>query len=287
MRRFVLRFVLLSAIAGCGNLTCDQQKKESIKHMNAGVEAFNSAAFAKAEKELELATTLDPQNHRAAYNLGLVYIEQRKWDKASNALEVAVKFNPTDPMYRYHLGHAYLEEGKLDRALAELEEAIKSNPRLYKAHYFLGIVHERQDRPREAAAAWTESARLNPGFGKPFVHLCRLYYTWDYFQEAVTVCEQGAQYAKDAEDRTDIYYYLGMAYDGLKRYDKAIEAYLKAIEERKDNQDARLQVGLAYANKGDKANARKYLEEFVKQGGGGNAFAVQAANQRLMGLIAQ
>src|SRR6185295_6759178 len=98
---------------------------------------------------------------------------------------------------------------------------------------------------------------------------------------------QGAANARDAEDLTDIYLLLGMSYDALKQYDKSVDAYLKSLEERKDNLEARFQLGMAYAAKGDKANATKYLQEFVKQGGGGNAFLLQAAADRLVKLAGE
>jgi tetratricopeptide (TPR) repeat protein len=274
-------------VAGCGNLTCDQQKQKAIKHMNLGVEAANSQSFATAEKELETAMSLDPENHRAAYALGQVYIEQRKWEQAEGALETAVKFNPRDAMYQYHLGHARYELGKLDQARLALEESVKQNKRLYKAHFYLGKIHAAQERPKDAATAWTESCRLNPGFGKPFYELGKLYFEWDHHQEAIQVLVQGAANARDAEDLSDINHQLGMSYDALKQYDKSVEAYEKALEARKDNLEARFQLGMAYAAKGDKAKARKYLEEFVKQGGSGNTFLIQAANDRLLKLTGE
>lgn len=282
-----LAFVL--ALGSCGNLTCDQDKQQSIEHMNLGVEAANEQAFQTAEKEFKTAADLDPTNHLAAYQLGQVLVKQEKWDKAAEALSTAVKFNDGDPMYHYHLGHAYLELNRLDMARTELEKAISLQKRLFKAHYHLGRVHEKQDRPREAAASWTESCKLNPGFGKPFYDLGKLYYLWDYHQEAATVLVQGAQYARDPEDITDIHYQLGMTYDALKQYDKAVEAFQKAIDAKKDNLLARYQLGLAYANKGDKPQAMDNLTEFTKVAGSNPELApsVQAAYDRLNRLRAE
>ena len=277
----LLGFTLFLALAGCA---CDQQKHESIKAMNAGIEKASLKSYTAAEKDLERATMLDPENHKAAYALSLVFIEQKKWDKAEGALSTALKFQKTDAMYHYHLGHALYEQKKHDMARGSLEEAVKLNKRLYKAHYYLGLVHKAEDRPRDAAAAFSESCRLNPKFGKPFYELGRLYFSWDHLEEARQVLIQGAQYAMDNEDMTNIWYQLGQSYDGLKQYDKAVEAYKKALDARKDNLEAVLQLGLAYANLGDKANARKNLEDFVKQGGGGNDFNIAAANSRLLKL---
>ncbi len=41
-----------------------------------------------------------------------------------------------------------------------------------------------------------------------------------------------------------------------------------------------------YAEKQDVENAKKDLKSFVDQGGGGDAFHIQAANQRLFRLTA-
>ena len=286
-RPSLLPSAILLVLAGCGNMTCDQQKQEAIKHMNLGVEAANTKSFTGAEKEFALATSLDPENHKAWYSLGQVQEDQKKWDKAEQAFENAIKYSPKDPMYQYHLGRSQYEQQKYDKARLALEQATTLNKRLYKAYFYLGKIHAAEDRPKEAADAWTESCRLNPGFGKPFYELGKLYYQWDHPEQAVQVLQQGSANARDAEDLADIYNQLGMSYDTMKQPDKSIDAYSKALDARKDHMQARFQLGMAYATKGDKANARKYLDEFLKQGGGGDPYLIQGANDRLMKLAAE
>ena len=278
------KWAVLLAFVGCGNLTCSREKKESIERLNAGITFAKARNLSAAAKELEAAVTLDPTNHEAAFNLGQVYADEKKWDKAIDAFSQAAKHLPDDAMYRYKLGYAYFEAGKIDPSQKELEAALKLNPRLFRAQWMMGRILQRKERFKEAATSFTEAARLNPRFGRPFVDLGKLYYQWDYLQEAASVLGQGAQYARDAEDLTNIYYYLGMAYDGMKQYKQAAEAYLKAIEARKENVEARLMAGMAFANAGDKENAKKYLTDFKKLGGGNNQFNVAAATDRLQKL---
>ncbi len=299
----VAQVVSLFCVASCAGLQCDADKRESIEHLNAGVDKVKSQSTNDAIKEFELALRLDPENHLAAYNLGAVYAQsaeakcrqatasaecQQLWDKAMSALEQAVKNNSDDAMYVYKLGNAQFESGKLDQARVSLEKAISINKKLFKAHFILGRVHAAQARPKEAALEWTESARLNPGFGKPFINLGKLYYTWDHFAESTKVLEQGAQTARDAEDRAAINYQLGLSYDALQQWDKAIAAYQKSLEDDAGNLDAKMQLGFTYAEKGDKANAKKFLEEYTKSAGSNeaNAFKLMAANTRLMKLMA-
>lgn len=312
----VVAFSLFTVAASCSQLECDQQKQESITFMNEGIEAAKTQSYPMAINKLELALQRDPTNHTAAYNLGMIYVQQTDsrcrdldpndqtpamkerrmqckelWQKASTAFAQAVKHNSDDALYHYFLGRAYYEAGDLQNARTELERSVAQNKRLFKAHWILGRIHADQDRAREAAAAWSEACRLNPTFGKPFIDLGKLYYKWDYYEEARTVLEQGAPHALDKDDKSNIYYQLGMSYDAMQKWDSAIDAYLKALEAKGDNLDAKLQLGLTYANKGAKDDAVKTLQEYLKAvgnaAGGTTAFKVMAANARLANLLAR
>jgi superkiller protein 3 len=289
-----LGLILVAALAiGCG----DAEMNSSIEEMNEGVELAESGQLAAAESHLKKATSLATENHQAWYGLGQVLEAQRKWDEATRAYATAVQNNPQDAMYRYRLGHAHFEaegEGRnLSEAQTNLEEAVKLNDRLYKAWFYLGAVYEARDQPKEAAEAWTRSATLVPSFGKPFNKLGILYIKWDKLDLAIKVLENGlvkvnGKYTVvDPVERSDIFYHLGLAYERKNQHDKAIEMYSEALELRTDNIDARRQRGFTYAEKGDKDNAIKDLEAFVKSGGGGNAFQIQAANERLLRLSYQ
>jgi len=266
--------------AGCGNA----ELNASIEQMNEGVQLINNGSYSQGEEALKKATSLYEENHQAWYSLGLAHVAQKEWPDAVEAFQKAAKVNDQDAMYQYHLGHALYETDDINQGQVHLEQAIKLNDRLFKAHYYLGKIYERQDKPKEAAQEWTTSAMLNPSFGKPFIALGRLYLKWDLVAQAISVLDQGALNVIDPSEKTDIYYYLGLAFDAQKQYDKAVEAYTQALEVKADNVDAKLQRGFAYASKGDIPNATKDLEEFVSQGGGGNAFNIQAANDRLMRL---
>ena len=300
----VAKVAVFFCVASCAGLECDADKRQSIELSNRGVDLMTKQSSSEAAKSFEQALSLDPQNQLAAYNLGQLYAQQADGkcrqaagskectdlnEKAANAFEVAVKNNDKDAMYVYKLGNSQFEAGKLDAARVSLEKAIQLNKRLFKAHFILGKIHAAQARPKDAATEWSESARLNPGFGKAFISLGKLYYTWDMYPQAATVLEQGAHTARDPEDRGAINYALGMTYDAQQQYDKAIAAYLESLKDDPGSVDTKLQLGFSYADKGDKANAKKYLEEYTKSVGTtneANAFKLVAANSRLMKIMA-
>lgn len=298
MRSYLLVAAGLLA-AGCFG---DADRNASIEAMNKGSAFAEQQQWTSAVKEYQNATTLDATNHRAWYNLGQVLGKQKKWRDAMDAYQEAIKHQDTDAMYHYKLGQAIYESwaeesgGSLDQAQTHLEKAVKLNPRLFKAHWYLGRVYDRKDDPARAAQAYTESAKLAPFFGLTFISLGKLYFEWDFIDQAITVLEQGTVCDRDPNchmdptELTDVYYHLGLAYDAQQNWDKAIEAYTAALDKQKGNLDARRQRGFSYARKGDKAKARADLEDFVKSKGTTPGQApgldVQAANDLLMRMMA-
>lgn len=278
----------LAVLAGCGS----REMNDSKQKVNEGVELYNAGQFGQAEKKFEEATTIAEENHQAWYNLGLVREKLKKDKEAAEAFSQAVKYKEDDAMYNYRLGKAEVgqectpsKDSKLSEAQSHLEKAVKLNDRLFKAWECLGQIYNQMDEPKKAAEAWTKSASLNPYFGRPFIALGNLYIQWDKLSEAISVLDQGRINVKDPHDQSDILYALGFAYEKQGNWDKAIDAYTQAMDKSGENIDALRQRGFAYANKGDKQKAIADLQAFVKTGGGGNAFEIQAANERLMRLM--
>lgn len=281
--RILTRSICLAVfVAGIG--CADKDMHASLEKMNEGIELYNAGRVTEAASAFEEAANLSPDNHKAWYNLGQANDKIKKYEEAAKAFEEAVRVQPEDAMYHYRLGKALHEIGQVSQAETHLERAVELEDKLYKAHFVLGEVYAAQDKPSEAAKAWTRSATLAPSFGKPFNKLGKLYTRWDKLDEAISVLDQGRLNVVDGEELTDIFYHLGLAYEKQGNWDKAIEAYTSAIEVRGGNIDALRQRGFAYAEKGDKANARQDLKDFVDQGGGGDAFHLQAANERLFRL---
>jgi tetratricopeptide (TPR) repeat protein len=266
--------------AACG----DKSQKESISFANEAVDAANQGRMTEAKELLEKATAAYRDNHNAWYNLGQIRDTMKQYEEAAEAYSEAARVKDDDAMYHYKLGKAYWMSNSASSAQSALERAVQLNAKLYNAQYHLGLVYDKQGKPKEAAEAWTAAAALNPMFGKPFTRLGMLYIKWDKLPQAISVLDQGRLNVRDGEDLTEIYYNLGLAYGKQGNWDKAIEAYSNAIQTRSSNLDALRQRGFAYAEKDDVANAMKDLKEFVDQGGNGDAFDIQAANQRLMSL---
>jgi tetratricopeptide (TPR) repeat protein len=179
-----------------------------------------------------------------------------------------------------------LTKVSFDEAGLRLQTATSLEPGLWRAHYYLGKIDREMRRAKDAAQQFSKALEANPRESGPYVALGELYRKWDYTDQAIAVASQGTVNVPGSNEVSDVWFVLGMAYDDKRIDDKAIEAFTKAIESRKDNHKARFQRGQAYFRIHDLAHARRDLEEFMSASGASLEFVRQQANKMLMDIAA-
>jgi tetratricopeptide (TPR) repeat protein len=305
----LLAALLLLTLAGCPN----QNLNESKTALAAGNKANGSKQFDTAVSEFTKAVDKYHDNHLAWYGMGGALAGKGDWAKASDAFAVAVQLEDKQPMYQMWYGVSLYnkavdgqradqakkenkkpEEIQVDlstvnfeKPMQHLQEAVKLNGEMWRAHYFLGKIYREQDKPKDAAAEFSAAIKANPRESGPYIALGELYRKWDYTDEAIKVTSQGTTNVPGTNEVSDIWFVLGMGYDDKRMDDKAIEAFDKAIETRKDNHKAKFQRGQAYFRKQDFTHAKRDLEDFSKSGGASLEFAKQQASKMLMDIAAK
>ena len=180
-----------------------------------------------------------------------------------------------------------LSSVNFEKPLQHLQEAVKLNNDLWRAHYFIGRIYRDTGKSKEAADELTRALQSAPTEPGPWVALAELYRQWDYPDQARQVAEAGTAVVPGNSEKSDIWYEVGMAYDDKRLDDKAIDAFSKALEAKRDNHKAKFQRGQAYYRKTDYPNAKRDLEEFAKTGGASVEFAKQQAPKMLIDIAAK
>jgi tetratricopeptide (TPR) repeat protein len=307
--KLLAALVVLLCVAGCP----DQSKNDSKKLLNDGNKALGAKQFDTAITTYQHSIEKWTDNHLSHYGMGLAYAGRGEWEKAADAFSNAVRLAPEQPMYNLWYGVSLYEkavkQAREDQAKKEnkkpeeikvdlstvsfeksqqaLQEAIKLNKDMWRAHYYLGRIYREQDKPKEAATEFSAAITANPRESGPYIAVGELYRKWDYTDEAIKVTSQGVANIPGSNEVTDIWYVLGMGYDDKNNEDKAIEAFDKALESKRDNYKAKFQRGQAYFKKGDMVNAKRDLEDFSKSGGASLEFAKQQAQKMLMDIAAK
>ena len=297
------------ASAGCPN----ESRNDSIRAANEGSKAYGQKQYDTAINAYKRATEKWNENHVAWYGLGAAYSGKQDWVNASDAMQHAVQIAPEQGMYNLLYGWFLYEKvvrtAKEDQARREnkkpeevnpdltnvnfekplqlLQEAVKLNPDLWRAHYCIGWIYRDTGKSKEAAEELTRALSSAPTEPGPWVALAELYRQWDYPDQARQVAEAGTAAVPGNSEKSDIWYEVGMAYDDKRLDDKAIDAFSKSLEAKRDNHKAKFQRGQAYYRKGDYPNAKRDLEEFSKADGTSVEFAKQQASKMLIDIAAK
>lgn len=305
----IMATALLLATAGCPN----KARNESIKAANEGSKAHGQKQYDTAVASYTRAVEKWPDNHTAWYGLGGAHHGKKNFAKAAESMERAVQIAPEQGMYQLAYGWFLFDkavatarqeqatrEGKkpeeievdltnvnFEKALQHLQEALKLNPDLWRAHYTIGRIYRETGKSKQAAESFTRALQSAPTEPEPWVALAELYRHWDYPEQAIQVAEAGTTAVPGTHEKSDIWYVAGMGYDDKRQDDKAIDAFSKALDARRDNHKAKFQRGQAYFRKGDYSNARRDLEEFGKSGGSSVEFEKQQASKMLIEIAAK
>lgn len=296
-------------LAGCPN----ENKNESIKLANDGNKAYGQKQFETAINAFEKSVEKNHDNHLAWYGMGGSWLGKGDPSKATDAFEKAVQLAPEQPMYQMFYGIALYQKAvdsakeeqahrankkkeeidpdlsgvNFEKAQQHLQEAVKLAPDMWRAHYYLAQIYRAGDKAKESAEEFTKAIQSNPREPAPYVGLTELYMKWDYTDQAIQVASQGVANVPGTGDSSDVWYDLGMAYEDKRNEDKAIDAFTKAIESKRDNHKAQFQRGQAYFRKGDMTHAKRDLEDFSKAGGASLEFDKQQASKMLMDIAAK
>jgi tetratricopeptide (TPR) repeat protein len=235
--------------------------------------------------EPEKKPRLRGQTAKAYYDLGNKFLEQTEFSKAIPPLARAVKLNPNYLAAYKALGEAYAYDGvtsideikdedragkfqqtRYRQAIGAFEQARRLAPGNPGLHFNLGILYFNTGEYEKSMAAFQTGFRLKPKGGENQASLIEggvlrdsdIYaFIGDAFEHlgqrenAVTFYQKALEVNPDV-DKTDIYEKLGGVYQELGESDKALAAYQKAISKNRPDElivELLLHIGEIYAAK--------------------------------------
>jgi tetratricopeptide (TPR) repeat protein len=261
---------------------CSRANVESMNAMNQGVVLATQKQYVEAVQHLERATSIDPQNAEAFYNLAIVHMEMRKFERAKEDLTRAIVVVPSSAAYQEKLGTVLIEVKDWNGARKALEKAVELEPSLFKAYYKLGQVLEELDDQQSALQRYTQSIESGPRFLPAYNALGSLYADLGYSDHAVQVAQSALKVAQaGSEEAAKIHNLLGTVYQQQKKYDDAITQFRAALEIQPGMRDAVFSLGWTYATMGNKEEGKRYLKKFLAIAGDAPAHYQTAARDKL------
>jgi tetratricopeptide (TPR) repeat protein len=277
MRLLTLSTLVLALAAGCSRANV-----ESLNYMNQGVALATQKQYVEAVQQLERATSVDPTNDQAFYNLAIVHMEMRKFERAKEDLSRAVSAAPQNAAYQEKLGTVLIELKDWSGAKKAFEKTVELEPSLFKAYFKLGQVLEELDNQQDALRRYTEAIEKGPSFLPAYNALGGLYADLGYLDHSVQVCQSALKVAQPGSDEAaKIHNLLGTVYQQQKKYDDAIQQFRQALEISPGLRDAVFSIGWTYAMQGNKEEAKRYLKKFISIAGDSPEHYKNAARDKI------
>ncbi|MEJ2725932.1 MAG: tetratricopeptide repeat protein, partial [Deltaproteobacteria bacterium] len=214
-----------------------KQYNENLGHVDVVVEPYVEDCLERAERTidpdrkirlLEEALEFAPTDTQIRNRLLEAYKSQKKWSKAASMLEAMAEEKPDDEALLVDLLDVYEAMGNKDGLISVLERLADLKPKDANVKLRLAMALEEAGKPKEAAPL---------------------------YENAVKMLEK--------EKRLPVYKALGYLYTDMGQTEKAIAAYLNAVEV--DGKDANLYHNLAvlYERAGNKERADFFLTKAI------------------------
>lgn len=176
-----------------------QNGKNPYFHKGLGVCYLKLGRFGDAVSALRRALQLNPYYVDARNDLGTALLMSGRRDEGKAELLAAFNdpTNPTPELSARNLGLAYLEEKRWPDAASWFRSSVGRNPQLVDAHLGLGEALLAQGRSEEAVRAMEEAVKAVPDDPALLVGLGEAYYRSGRFHDARKTLEEAK-----SKDRT-------------------------------------------------------------------------------------
>lgn len=126
-----------------------------------------------AEPKFLRALILRPNFSAARNDLGVAYLELKRWDNAIQQFRLVKDdlFYANGESATINLGLAYLGKGDYPHALEELRAVLAANPRNLWARLYLGRVWFAMDKTEQAIAEYTKALDIYRDYGAAYYYL--------------------------------------------------------------------------------------------------------------------
>ncbi len=204
------------------------------KKYDASVENLKKGqSLAKNAGDDAMASKIEGIIPKIYSSKGLSLVKQKKLNDALAAFKEAQAVNPNCVISFYGESVAYKDMGDMEKMMASADKAIELGSQSPKMNKY--------SQKAKTVAAKALLAEATKELQKERADVAIKYFNESFKYKA-----------GDA----DTYFYMAIAYNKLKKYDDAIIAANKAIEMKQDNKsDVYFQLGLAYEGKGETAKA--------------------------------
>lgn len=148
LRRLAVLTVVVTLVGGCAGWL--QRSRGYIAYFQRGTELLEAGQPNKAIAELQTAVRRKPDFAPARYSLAHAYYSTSDFANAESELKILLQIQPNREYVLYELGMVYLAEKKTKEARDVFTQELAASPQSADAHYGLGMVNAAEENHQAA-----------------------------------------------------------------------------------------------------------------------------------------
>ncbi|GAB4250156.1 MAG: hypothetical protein OHK005_17110 [Candidatus Methylacidiphilales bacterium] len=207
---------------------------------------------------------LDPQHARGWCNMGVLCFEVQDYEQAVFCCEQATLAKPDYAKAWDNLGVALSVLGRLDQARQAFEQAVGFNPELSETWFRLGSIYAEQGNLSAATSALRRCVEQKPDHWEAATYLGSCLVKLGLLDEADQLLARIAENKPDLDHLHTVMNELGLAVRRAGDPQRAIEIFLRVIENDPGLPEVWFNLGVAMDKAGQSQGALKSFRQAVK-----------------------
>ena len=165
-------------------------------------------------------------------------------------------------LYLYNVAIDLYHKGRLQEALKILEKAFKKEPNYQPILYNMGVIYMELGDNEIAKNYFQLSILETPDDTYALYNVGLIEYEAASYEEAISSWLACIQHSDEVDP--DVYYGLGLAYEGMEQWQTALEVYERNYELNPDHIDSKIATARLAYELGDLYYAKRLLDELLK-----------------------
>jgi tetratricopeptide (TPR) repeat protein len=237
----------------------------------------------QAHARVDQALAAQPNYASLHYLKAQVYGFEGNGTGAEGELRRALEIEPNYLPAYFSLGALFINMNQQERAIAEYRKILERRPDDASTYTLIGMLEDSRQAYEAAAVNYRKALELDPNAAIAANNLAWLYAARNMgnLDEAVRLAQQIVQKYPEQIGFADT---LGWVYYKKNLYAAAVEQLQKVVARDQNSATYNFHLGMALAGNGDKAGARRALEQALRLGEGKNFADAEEARRTLATL---
>ncbi|MBP0015583.1 MAG: tetratricopeptide repeat protein [Roseofilum sp. SBFL] len=116
---------------------------------------------------LEKARSLEPKNELVLFTLGSAHFQNEDYQRAADYLQEGLRIKPDQLAALFDLGNAYYKLNRWSDAIAQYEKAVRQDEEFWEGINNIGLIEYEQGEVDGAIASWRKAVSIEPNAAEP------------------------------------------------------------------------------------------------------------------------